>query len=313
MDELVTGEAPGILPDPGAPAAPAGGPVSVARGLRRAAGVVPFGVYMALGLGAPLVAVAIGAFQAPNGGFTLSNVKTATHGVYLHGFSQSIQLSVISAVLPGIFGLLIAYAIWSANRGSVLRRVAITAPGVFANFGGVPLAFLFVATLGSSGLATRWLADLGFDPYQHGFSLYSLYSLSGVVVVYMYFQIPLMVLVILPALEGLRPAWREAAANMGARTWQYWRYVGGPVLLPSFLGCLLLLFGSALAAYATAEAMTSGTIPLTSIQIGSFLNGNVLAGQENVGKALGLGMVIIIAVAMGVYVVLQRRAARWLQ
>ena len=309
MDELVSAEAPEFLSDSGAPGGP-GAAVSVVRGLRRAAGVVPFGVYMALGLGAPLVAVAIGAFQAPNGGFTLSNVKTATHGVYLHGFSQSIQLSVISAVLPGIFGLLIAYAIWSANRGSVLRRVAITASGVFANFGGVPLAFLFVATLGSTGLATRWLADLGFDPYQHGFSLY---SLGGVIVVYMYFQIPLMVLVILPALEGLRPAWREAAANMGARTWQYWRYVGGPVLLPSFLGCLLLLFGSALAAYATAEAMTSGTIALTSIQIGSFLNGNVLAGQENVGKALGLGMVIIIAVAMGVYVVLQRRAARWLQ
>ena len=272
---------------------------------------MPFGVYMALGLGAPLIAVAIGAFQAPNGGgFTLSNVKTATHGVYLHGFSQSIQLSIIAAVLPGIFGLLIAYAIWSAKRGAVLRRVAITASGVFANFGGVPLAFLFIATLGSSGLVTRWLADIGFDPYQHGFSLY---SLSGVIVVYMYFQIPLMVLVILPALEGLRPAWREAAANMGARTWQYWRYVGGPVLMPSFLGCVLLLFGSSLSAYATAEAMTSGTIPLTSIQIGSFLNGNVLPGQENVGKALGLGLVIIIAVAMGVYVILQRRAARWLQ
>ena len=311
MDELVAAEAPGIPPDPGAAATPAGGAVSVARGLRRAAGVVPFGVYMTLFLIAPLIAVAIGAFQAPNGGgFTLSNVKTATHGVYLHGFSQSIQLSIIAAVLPGIFGLLIAYAIWSAKRGAVLRRVAITASGVFANFGGVPLAFLFIATLGSSGLATKWLADLGFDPYEHGFSLY---SLSGVVVVYMYFQIPLMVLVILPALEGLRPAWREAAANMGARTWQYWRYVGGPVLMPSFLGCLLLLFGSSLSAYATAEAMTSGTIPLTSIQIGSFLNGNVLPGQENVGKALGLGLVIIIAVAMGIYVILQRRAARWLQ
>ena len=77
----------------------------------------------------------------------------------------------------------------------------------------------------------------------------------------MYFQIPLMVLVILPALEGLRPAWREAAANLGARTWQYWRYVGGPVLMPSFLGCVLLLFGSALSAYATAQALTSGTHP----------------------------------------------------
>jgi putative spermidine/putrescine transport system permease protein len=283
---------------------------SLLRGLRRIAGAVPFGIYMALGLGLPMVAVAVGAFQSPTGGFTLANVKAATHGVYLHGFAQSIELSVIASVLPGILGLLIAYAIWTANRGSILRQVAVTASGVFANFGGVPLAFLFVATLGSSGLATRWLTDLGFNPYAHGFSLY---SLSGVVVVYMYFQIPLMVLVILPALEGLRPAWREAAANMGARTWQYWRYVGGPVLLPSFLGCVLLLFGSALSAYATAEAMTSGTIPLTSIQIGSFLNGNVIAGQENVGKALGLGMVVIITIAMALYVVLQRRAARWLR
>ena len=133
------------------------------------------------------------------------------------------------------------------------------------------------------------------------------------VIVYLYFQIPLMVLVILPALEGLRPAWREAAENLGARSWDYWRYVGGPVLLPSFLGCVLLLFGSALSAYATAEALTNGTIPLTAIQIGSFLNGNVIAGQENIGKALGLGMVVIIAVAMLIYVAMQRRAAKWLR
>jgi len=285
--------------------------VTAGRGLRRYAGVVPFGVYMTLGLLVPLIAVAIGAFQNPGGGgFTFHNVKIATSGIYLHGFGETIFLAVLSSVIPGILGLLIAYSIWSARRGSVLRQVAITASAVFANFGGVPLAFLFIATLGSSGLASKWLTDLGFNPYQHGFSLY---SLSGVIVVYLYFQIPLMVLVILPALEGLRPAWREAASNMGARTWQYWRHVGGPVLFPSFLGCLLLLFGSALSAYATAEAMTSGTIPLTAIQIGSFLNGNVLAGQQNVGKALGLGLVIIIAVAMGLYTLLQRRAARWLQ
>jgi putative spermidine/putrescine transport system permease protein len=181
---------------------------------------------------------------------------------------------------------------------------------VFANFGGVPLAFLFIASLGSTGLITHWLANLGLNLYGHGFNLY---SLVGVIVVYLYFQIPLMVLIILPALEGLRPAWREAAENMGARTWDYWRFVGGPVLLPSFLGCVLLLFGSALSAYATAEALTNGTIPLTAIQIGSFLNGNVIAGQENIGKALGLGMVVIIAIAMTIYVMLQRRAAKWLR
>ena len=129
----------------------------------------------------------------------------------------------------------------------------------------------------------------------------------------MYFQIPLMVLVILPALEGLRPAWREAAQNMGAGTWQYWRYVGGPVLFPSFLGCLLLLFGSAFAAYATAEALTGGTIALTPIQIGALLNGNVVAGQENLGYALGVIMVVIIAIVMVGYTILQRRTARWLR
>src|ERR1700742_1724783 len=220
--------------------------VTAGRGLRRYAGVVPFGVYMTLGLLVPLIAVAIGAFQNPdNGGFTFAHLKYATHGTYPPGFGQTIFLAVLSSIIPGVLGLLIAYAIWSARRGAALRQVAITASAVFANFGGVPLAFLFIATLGSSGLATKWLTDLGFNPYQHGFSLY---SLSGVIVVYLYFQIPLMVLVILPALEGLRPAWREAAANMGARTWHYWRYVGGPVLLPSFMSCVMLLFGSALAA-----------------------------------------------------------------
>src|ERR1700744_4082050 len=285
--------------------------VSAGRGLRRYAGVVPFGVYMTLGLLVPLIAVAIGAFQNPDGGgFTFHNVKIATSGISLHGFGETIFLAVLSSVIPGILGLLIAYSIWSARRGSVLRQVAITASAVFANFGGVPLAFLFIAALGSSGLASKWLTDLGFNPYQHGFSLY---SLSGVIVVYLYFQIPLMVLVILPALEGLRPSWREAASNMGARTWQYWRHVGGPVLFPSFLGCILLLFGSALSAYATAQAMISGTIPLTRIPLGSFLNGHLAAGPPNAGKAPGLRLVIIIAVAMALYTLLQRRAAGWLQ
>jgi putative spermidine/putrescine transport system permease protein len=188
--------------------------------------------------------------------------------------------------------------------------VVVTASGVFANFGGVPLAFLFIATIGSTGLVSGWLKALGFDPYAHGFNLY---TFSGVALVYLYFQVPLMVLVILPALEGLRPAWREAAENLGASTWRYWRYVGGPVLMPSALGAVLLLFGFGFSAYATAEALTSGTIPLTAIQIGSFLNGNVLTGQQNVGKALGLGMVLIIAIVMVCYALLQRRAARWLR
>jgi putative spermidine/putrescine transport system permease protein len=281
------------------------------REASRYLGVVPFLAYIIIFLIVPLVGIAYGAFQNPTtGAFTWSNVDTAVHGSFLHGYEQALELSLIASVIPGICGLLLAYAIFTAKRGAFLRQVVITASGVFANFGGVPLAFLFIASFGSSALITGWLADIGLNIYNDGFSLY---TLSGVALVYMYFQIPLMVLIILPALEGLRPAWREAAHNLGASAWSYWRFVGAPVLLPSFLSCLLLLFGSALAAYATAEALTTGTIPLTSIQIGSFLNGNVISGQENVGKALALGMVVIIAVLMILYVLFQRRSAKWLR
>jgi len=283
------------------------------RTAARYAGILPFTVYVVLGLIIPMIAVAVGAFQDPGtGAWTTKNVDIATHGVYLTGFRESIILSVLAAVLPAVFGLLIAYAIFTAGgrAGAALRQVTITASGVFANFGGVPLAFLFITTLGSSGIETQWLKDLGWDIYGGGFSLY---SITGIVVVYMYFQIPLMVLVILPALEGLKPAWREAAENLGARSWSYWRHIAGPVLLPSVLGSTLLLFGFGLSAYATAQALTNGTVPLTSMQIGSFLSGNVIAGQGNVGQALGLGMVVIIAVVMVFYILLQRRAAKWLR
>jgi putative spermidine/putrescine transport system permease protein len=310
--------APGSGTDPGAGRTPSrrqGRPASTARAAARAvaryAGIVPFTAYVVLGLIIPMIAVAVGAFQNPDtGAWTLQNVNIATHGIYLTGFRESIILSVLAAVLPAIFGLLIAYAIFTAKRASLLRQVVITMSGVFANFGGVPLAFLFITTLGSSGLETQWLKDIGWDVYAGGFSLY---TVTGIVVVYMYFQIPLMVLVTLPALEGLKPAWREAAENLGARSWSYWRHVGGPVLMPSVLGSTLLLFGFGLSAYATAQALTSGTVALTSIQIGNFLSGNVIAGQGNVGQALGLGMVVIIAVVMVFYILLQRRAAKWLR
>jgi putative spermidine/putrescine transport system permease protein len=295
-------------------------PLKIARVVLRWLGVVPFGLYVALGLAAPMIAIAIAAFEPESGGFvvsqssgpTLSNLDTAVHGEYFVGLRTSIELSIVTAILPGIFGLLTAYAIHTAKRGNMLRRVVITASGVFANFGGVPLALLFIATLSTTGVVTGWIKDIfnGFNIWDHGFTLFNAF---GVSFAYMYFQIPLMVLVILPALEGLRPAWREAAQNMGAGTWQYWRYVGGPVLFPSFLGCLLLLFGSAFSAYATAEALTGGTVALTPIQIGALLNGNVVAGQQNLGYALGLIMVVVIAIVMIGYTIIQRRAARWLR
>ena len=281
----------------------------VRSALAGAVGLLPFGIYTVLFLVVPAAAVVLGAFRSPSGGWTWNNISVATHGVYAHGFVMSIELSLLTSIVPGVLGVIVAYAVFTSRRGP-LRRVVSTASGVFAQFGGVPLAFLFIATLGTTGLVTRWMSTLGFDPWEHGFSLYTFF---GVAIVYTYFQLPLMVLVITPALEGLRPMWREAASGLGANSWHYWRYVGGPVIFPSVLGGILLLFGSALSAYATAEALTSGSIPLTSIQIGSFLNGNVIAGEQNVGKALGLGLIVVAGIVMFFYSRVQKRASRWLR
>ncbi len=269
-------------------------------------GLLPFVAYAGVFLGVPTVAVIVGAFQTPKGAWTLGNFTVALHTPYSNGFVESLELALVTSVVPGILGVLLAYAVHT-SRGTFLRRVVATASGVFANFGGVPLAFLFISTLGSAGVVTAWIHDMGI-----ALTSLWLYSFPGVALVYMYFQIPLMVLIVTPALNGLRPNWREASANLGAKNWQFWRYVGGPVLAPTVLGCTLLLFGFGLSAYATARALTNGTIPLTPIQIGDVMNGNVIPGEENVGRALGVGLILVICIALVLYTILQRRASRWL-
>jgi len=286
------------------------------RGSRRRraatwAPLAPFGAWMALFMGVPIGAVCVAAFQrSSTGTFTLANVRVALSGTYLLGFENSLKLSLLEATVPAVFGTLIGCAVHTSKH-RWLRRVVVTMSGVFSQFGGVPLAFLFIAAIGSqTALVTNWLRDIGVHLYGNGVTIYNFW---GVALVYLYFQVPLMVLVILPAFEGLRISWREAAENLGAGPWQFWRYVGVGVLMPSILGSALLLFGFSLSAYATAQALTSGTIALTSVQIGTFLNGNVIAGQQNVGDALALGLVVVIGLCMSLYVLLQRRASRWLR
>jgi putative spermidine/putrescine transport system permease protein len=283
------------------------------RRLRRASvptlAMTPFIFFTFLGLGVPVLAVIDHAFRSKHGQLTTANVRLVSHGVYLLGFENSIKLSLITSILPGILGVFLAYAILTSSNGW-LRRLVTTASGVLANFGGINLTFMFIASLGSTGVLTVWLKSVHLDPWNFGFNLYTFY---GVAFVYMYFQIPLMVLVITPALGGLRASWREAAQNMGASNWQYWRHVGVPVLLPSILGGMLLLFGSAFAAYATAQSLTGGIIALSPIQIGNLMNGNVLSGQVNVGYAIGLGMLVVLTVTMVLYGLVRRRASKWLQ
>jgi putative spermidine/putrescine transport system permease protein len=174
----------------------------------------------------------------------------------------------------------------------------------------VMLAFAFLATIGLSGFVTLFLRDhFGIDIYSGGVWLF---EQPGLVLVYMYFQIPLMVIVFLPAVDGIRPQWREAASSLGGSTWQYWRRVAFPLLAPGFFGAMLLLFANAFSAYATAAALISQGSPIIPLQIRGALTSEVVLGQQNLGKAMALGMVVVVAVVMSLYALLQRRTARWL-
>jgi putative spermidine/putrescine transport system permease protein len=271
-------------------------------------GVVPFFLYTFAFLLYPAISILLGAFQDENGKITTKLVSSLFEQGSLEAYWTSIKLSVITAVLGGLFGLLIAHAAIAGRLPRWVRTTLTTFSGVAANFAGVPLAFAFIATIGFTGIITKFLNDrLRFDLYGTGFKLYSFW---GLVIVYLYFQIPLMVLVIAPAIDGLRREWREAAENLGATATQYWRHVALPVLMPSLLGAGILLFGSAFGAYATAYALTSGRLPLVPLLIGNVTTGNVLS-DPHYGNALALGMVLVLGVTMTLYAILQRKASRW--
>ena len=271
-------------------------------------GVLPFFVYITIFLFLPSAQVMIGAFKGEKGGYTFSNlVDLVTTPNIRHAYRLSIEISLVTALGGALFGVLLAYAALREGTPKWIRSAFTTFSGVAANFGGVPLAFAFIATLGNLGIVTQFLQNVfGIDIYAHGFTLF---SKTGVEIAYLYFQIPLMFLIIAPAIDGLRAEWREASSNLGGSAFQYWRYIGIPVLLPSLLGAVILLFGNAFAAYATAYGLTS-SLNIVPLLIGADLRGNVYFNPHE-GQALAFGMFAILAGMMLLYVPLQRRASRW--
>jgi putative spermidine/putrescine transport system permease protein len=271
---------------------------------------VPFLAYAAAFLLLPAGNVLMGAFQAKDGGFTLDNVRALFDEPYRTAFRNSIEVSLVTAVLGGVLGLLIAYSAIRDGTPRAIRTGLTTFSGVAANFAGIPLAAAFIATLGILGVVTQFMTNqLGFNPYDHGFTLF---SKTGIELAYLYFQIPLMILVIAPAIDGLRREWREAASSLGASSFQFWRHVGVPILLPSILGATVLLFGNAFAAYATAYGLTSGGVSLVPITIGFFLSGDVL-DNPHLGQALAFGMFVVLGLMMLAYLPLQRVTSRWMR
>lgn len=272
--------------------------------------VAPFFIFAALFLFAPAASIAIRSFtDNATGAFTLQNVLNLSRPAIVSAYWISIRISAVTAVIGLLFGFLMSYAITLGGLSGAPRAALLTFSGVASNFAGVPLAFAFVATLGRLGLITVLLKNLGIDLYGNGFSLY---TFAGLSIVYLYFQLPLAVLILTPALDGLKQSWREACENLGGSTWDYWRHVALPILTPALLGLLLLLFGNAFGAYATAYALTSGQVNLVSMVIGQQISGDALQ-DVGLGNALALGMIVIMTISITAYTLLQRRASRWLR
>ncbi|HOA89737.1 ABC transporter permease [Propioniciclava tarda] len=297
--------APSVTPTHSRDAAPA---ASRRRGpWLSVAGTVPFFAYTAIFLVLPTLLVVVGAFRSREGVFTLNGITQALSERTIGIFINSLVVSAVTALIGAVAGALIAYALATAPSGSLMRRTFTAFMSVVAQFGGVMLAFAFIATIGINGMVTRLMTQtVGFslDPAM-------LSTLFGVGVVYIYFQIPLMVIVFLPALDGLKPQWREATANLGGTGVTYWTRVAGPILLPSFLGSYLLLFANSFSAFATAAALISQQTIIVPMEIESALRNENDLGMDAYAQALALGMIIVVALVMWGYAVLGRRASRW--
>jgi putative spermidine/putrescine transport system permease protein len=271
-------------------------------------GLLPFLGFLLLFLIIPTISVFQESLKTSDGSFGFSSLGKAFEGQNRDAFIFSIKFSAAAAAVGVVLGALLAYAAATATRPRWLRNLVTSFSGVAANLGGIPLAFAFLALLGRQGVLTKIITEgVGFDLYGKGFAFD---TVPGLITVYTYFNIPLMVLITLPAIDGLRQSWREANSNLGGTNWTYWRRVGLPVLAPSLLGGFLLLFANSFSAYATAAALTDSS-RIVSLRLAFFLGGDVNAGEDAVGFSLAAWMIIIMAVAMGLYWVLRKRAERW--
>jgi len=273
-------------------------------------GVAPFLLFALLFLALPTLFLIMGAFQDTSGNFTLDNILALSDPQIVSAYDVSLRISVVTAIGGALIGLVIALAVIRGGLPDWLRSTVLTFSGVASNFAGIPLAFAFLATLGRLGLVTIILKTVfGIDIYRAGFNILSFWGLS---LTYLYFQIPLMILIIAPAIDGLKKEWAEAAATLGATPRQFWLHVGFPVLWPNLLGTLSLLFANAFGAIATAYALTGSSLNIVPILLYAQIRGDVLH-NPGLGAALALGMIVITAFANVLYLIVRARAERWLK
>jgi putative spermidine/putrescine transport system permease protein len=256
-------------------------------------GLVPF-IFFGLAFELLPLLTTIRSSLTNKGTLTLDFYRQAMDPLFLRSFGNTIKLSATTAILGVVFGTLVAYAIIS-TRNKFIRNGLTALSDVTTNFGGAPLAFAFIVILGSTGIITMLFKQVGI----HLYPAFRIYSISGLTIAYLYFQMPLMILLIIPSLLGLKREWQEAAVNLGASTFQYWTRVALPILFPALVSGFLLLFANSFGAYATAWTLTGSDVDLITIRIAALIRGEVQLAPELADALSILSLMIMSACVIG--------------
>lgn len=226
------------------------------------------------------------------GGWTLANYREIlTESMYTAAIKNSVGISLFSSVVAIVFTTVTTYAI--VSRSKKLRETFVVIANMTSNFAGIPLAFAYIILLGSSGVLLIFCRRAGIDWLAN----YNLYSPWGLCLVYLYFQLPMGIILLLPIYDALDKGWRESAELLGASSFQYWRRIGLPVLMPSIVGVFAMMFANAMGAYASAEALTGTGVNLLSMRIANTVTGDIFARPE-IGAALSVLLAMILLVNM---------------
>ena len=220
--------------------------------------------------------------------------------LYQKAIINSIKISLTSAVAGIIIAFLGARA--AHQHQGKLNHVFMTVLNMVSNFAGIPLAFAYMILLGNAGLVVNIGKELGIN----ALSTYNLYTMNGMSLIYIYFQIPLSTLLLIPAFDGVQKQWKEACTLLGGTPGIFWRKVGIPVLMPSILGTFSVLFANALAAYATIYALMMDNIALLPVQIAGCFTGEVKI-RAGLGGALSVVMMAIMVIMILITNGLSRR------
>lgn len=235
---------------------------------------------------------------------TFDFYRQAMSPLFLRSFANSIKLSAATAGLGVVFGTLVGYAIIT-TKNKFLQNALTALSDVTTNFGGAPLAFAFIVILGSTGVITLLLKEVGINLYPE----FRIYSISGLTIAYLYFQLPLMILLIIPSLHGLKREWREAALNLGASDSRYWIEIALPILFPALMSGFLLLFANSFGAYATAWTLTGSDVDLITIRIAALIRGEVQLAPE-LADALSMISLLVMSACVGGYIWLSNRSQK---